>query len=591
MEAERFIEWLKIRLSDSEKAVEDGHKAAEDSQRAAESNVEALKITLFRSWRIAKQYDEAEKTYKDVLANCRTEADADISETMLNLKYSFVEMLIEQKRFNEAETVAEEVWEKRKGHDPLPEASKMSHRQLCSVYGSLRKFEKAESMHRLVYDVYQEGSKDDWTLENGDGICKQLTEQRQYEKAELQQLDVWNERKKPGNQGPRHKLTLQSGLARIFILERLSAAAAALEDQACSEEDKDHNRHRKQYWEYKVDEMLGEIWSVREKPEQLDEILDVGHKMGSRLVKTGNFTKAESVLDEVWEGKKLKYGEANASTMSTGRLLADTLKLLGTAQSWQRAAAIYRKIWSDKKSIVGEGDDATISIGTDLAQTLYSLENYAGAEDVYRWVLKQIGKKPYQIDFDPLNARYNLGQAVYMQGGERYQDVVKQLREVYKTWHQDSPKSPATLQCGHMLIESLAGQAAVDKIREVFDGRAALEGRDLLYLESGHWYGKLLLQEQKCREAQEPLRMLWAHQPGSAKENEIRLRCGYLFGQSLFEDQKYTEAKDVLESVANDQRGVVAAGSSEVLDVSRLLGQVHEKIAEATQKKKRRRWN
>ena len=217
----------------------------EQELSTAIEDIEALKIQLFNTWKVNQPYDKAETIYRDILTNHPT--DADVSDTILALNFSFAEMLMEQKKFEDAETVAEKVWEARNARDSSSELCKMSHRQICSIYSSLGKFEKAENSHRIVY--HQE-PKDAWTLENGDGVCRQLVERGLYEEAALVQLKVWKERQKLETQGPRHDMTIRSGLERISTLEKLSASLAGQEG---TEVQNERNRNRKQCCESEID--------------------------------------------------------------------------------------------------------------------------------------------------------------------------------------------------------------------------------------------------------------------------------------------------------------------------------------------------
>ena len=479
---------------------------------------------------------------------------------------------MEQKKFEDAETVAEKVWEARNARDSSSELCKMSHRQVCSIYSLLGKFEKAENSHRIVY--HQE-PKDAWTLENGDGVCRQLVERGLYEEAALVQLKVWKERQKLETQGPRHDLTIRSGLERISTLEKLSTSLAGEEG---AEVQNERNRNRKQCCECEIDVTLQDIWGCAEKAEHISELLSVGHKLGSRFIAQKKYAEAEAVLDEVWAGKKANFEEASAWTMATGRLLANALKLSESAGKHQRAAVIYEKIWSDRKSVFGESDERTVSVGADLAETHCLLGQHTEAERVYQWVMEQRVKKLGRRNSKALDARHNLGRTIYTQGRQRYGEARKMLREVYGAWYRKAPKDDPTLQCGLMLVETLAEQAAIEPIREVFDGRAKLPEKDRLYLESGHLLGRFLLQQHEYREAQEILRPLWECQPELPEEKQVCLKCGHLYGRSLFEENDYTRAKAILESVRDAQDEAFGTGSSEAIDISRLLETVQAQI-------------
>lgn len=113
----------------------------------------------------SKNYGDAEKLYHE------TVIDRDPSKTedteMLDLEHSFADMLMEQKKFLEAEPISRAVWERSKQcSGPPSDLSKKSHRQLCSILCALGKHREAETMHMRVY---QGGEMNAWVLENGDG--------------------------------------------------------------------------------------------------------------------------------------------------------------------------------------------------------------------------------------------------------------------------------------------------------------------------------------------------------------------------------------------------------------------------------------
>ena len=537
-------------------------------------------IELFESWKSAGDFNRAEKYYKDLLdKDLQKDAGAEIAATILNLKQSYVDMLIRQGgRFEEAVGLAEEVWEKRRGADPVSDSSKESHRHLCSIHASLKRHDEAERMHKLAYEWYK-GREDAWALENGDECCKQLAEQQKYDEAALMQAKVWTERQKAGNGGPRHPDTIKSGKSRILLLEKLSITLA---DEAGSESQRNLKRSKRETCEHEIDQALRYIWDTAESPERKTEILDVGHKLGDRLLAKERFPEAEAVLDPVWQGRKLATDDADPQAMSTGRLLAAAKRLQGSPERYQTAAEIYRRLWKDCKRVLGQGNDETISVGLDLAATLYLLGEYSsdgGAEEVYGWVLEQQQFSSRQDTSTVICTRYNLGRAMYQQGHTKYAKATGLLQDVYNQWYEKPPEAASIHECGHMLVEMYEHQKAVEALKAIFDGRKRLETRDLLYLQSGYAYGRLLVEQEDHELAREPMRSLWEYEPALVEQKEIRLRCGCLYGQILLKLREYDRAQDVLQSVMDAQDGVFKTGSTEVTMVSQLLGQAQQAIA------------
>ena len=538
------------------------------------------KVELFESWKSAGEFNKAEKHYQDLLTKYLVEDDGPgIAAMILDLKQSYVDMLIKQGgRFEEAVRLAEEVWEERKGADPVSDISKESHRHLCSIYASLKRPHEAERMHKLAYEWYK-GREETWALENGDECCKQLAEQQKYDEAALMQAKVWTERQKAANGGPRHPNTIKSGKSRISLLEKLSDTLA---DQAGSGSQKNLRRSKRETCEHEIDQALQYIWDTAESPERETELLDVGHRLGDRLLAGKRFSEAETVLDQVWQGRKLATNDAHPLAMSTGRLLATAVKLQGSTERYQRAATIYWQIWKGCKDVFGQGDDVTISVGLDLAATLYLLGQYSsdgGAEEVYGWVLDQKQIYSRQDSSTVVDARYNLGRAMYCQGQAKYAKATGLLQDVYDQWYETPPDVASVRECGHMLVEMYRHQKAVEPLRALFDGRKRLGARDILYLQSGYAYGRLLVEQDNHGLAREPMKSLWEYEPALLKEKKFRLLCGRLYGQILLKSEEYDLAQGVLQSVMDAQNGVFMTGTDEVTRVSRLLGQAQQAIS------------
>ena len=560
---------------------------------AAETTIKALQIAardrkmeLFESWKSAKEFDKAERFYEDLLANDLVEgACADNAAMILDLKQSYVDMLIKQGgRFEKALDLAKEVWDKRTGADPVPDISRECHRQLCSIYASLKRPGEAERMHKLAYEWYK-GREDAWALENGDECCKKLAEQQKYDEAALMQANVWTERLKAANGGPRHPDTIKSGKSRISWLEKQSVTLA---DQTGSESEKSLRRSERETCEHKIDQALQYLWDTAEKPERATEILDVGHKLGDRHLAAERFLEAKEVLSQVWEGRKLVTNRADPQAMSTGRLFASAVKHQDSPERYQSAATIYWQIWKDCKHVFGEGNDETISVGLDLAETLCLLGQYSSdacAEEVYGWVWEQNQFHSRQDASTVMDVRYKLGQAMYHQGQAKYAQASRLLQAVYDQWYKTSPDAASIRECGRLLVEMYEHQRAVEPIKALFDGRKRLESRCTLYLQSGHAYGKLLVEKEDYEVAREPMKSLWEYDAASVMEKEFRLLCGRLYGQILLKLGDYDLAQVILQSVREAQNGVFIDGTSEVTKVSKLLGEVQQAILARTSPK------
>ena len=468
---------------------------------AAETTIKALqiaardrKIELFESWKSAGDFDKAERFYEDLLANDLVEGVcAENAAIILGLKQSYVDMLIKQGgRFEKALDLAKEVWDKRQGADPVPDISRECHRQLCTIYASLKRPEEAERMHKVAYEFYK-GLDDVWSFENGDECCKRLAEQQKYDEAALMQANVWTERQKKANGGPRHPDTIKSGLSRILFLEKQRDTLA---DQAGSESEKNLRRSERETCEHKIYQALQYIWDTAKNPERDTGILDAGRKLGDRHLAANRFPEAEAVLTQVWQGMKLVTGDADASTV--------------------------------------------------------------------------------------MDVRYKLGRAMYHQGQAKYDKATRVLQAVYDQWYGTSPDAASIRECGCLLVEMYEHQRAVEPIKALFDGRKRLGSRCILYLQSGHAYGKLLVEQAEYGLARELMKSLWDCDAALVTEKESRLQCGRLYGQIILDLGDFDLAHVILQSVTEAQNGVITAGTSEATKVSELLRQVQQQISAKT---------
>lgn len=519
-----------------------------------------------------------------------TEQDPEISEdtTIFDLKCSFAEMLIGQKRYDEAELVSRAVWEKRK-IAPESEEFKRSHRQLCSILVSLKKLSEAENMHSTMY---HKEPKDSWALENGDAVCRTIAEQGQYEQAQFIQDSVWKTRQT--HDGQRHDLTIRSGLQRIALLEMLIETTKAPGD---SDAEKRLSNHRKKGFECEMEVMLWSIWNTRLHPEPIPGILDAGHKLGMILFCQAKFADSEAVFLEVWEGRKCKFGNVDKNAMATGSMLGKALLHQRKPEAYSRAVTICHGIWLARQSVLKRGDVDTISSGDDLAQAYFSLGDWPQAESIYRWVVDQKARKYDWLARETIDARWNLGQSLFNQGSDKDREAENHLDAVYQRWNASSPNAKTTLKCGHMLAELLQTQEekakdALPVSRDVFNRREASLERDVDYLDSGRLYGWLLSEGEDFPEAEKVLKSLWEHQARGPEEERMRLKCGHLYGRVLSKQRKCSEAKEVLELVAGAQGAQFPAGGAEIDDTSQLLKQVSDQckeIEKARERNNRRR--
>ena len=261
--------------------------------------------------------------------------------------------------------------------------------------------------------------------------------------------------------------------------------------------------------------------------------------------------------------------------MSTGSMLGKALYFQRTQESYLKAVNIFHSIWVIKQTVMtGEAD--TMSSGEDLGQAYRSLEKWKEAEHVYTWILQQKERKGGYSTVDIDDTRWNLGQTLFKQEKAKERKAALVLGDLYRRWSVTSPETNLTLECGHMLAQTVSTQEGriEDALRfalDVYNKRTVLARRDLAYLDSGHLYGSLLLKVENFAEAEKILKSLWESQARGAEEQIMRLKCGYLYGQALAKRQRYSDAKKILDAVAAGQE---AAGVPEIVETRQLLEKV-----------------
>ena len=540
--------------------------------KAFKEKAESRSVDLFHSYREAKKYDDAEKVYEDIWRDRDTIKSED--EVALKLKHSYAAMLLEQKKFQQAEPISRTVWEKRKQcPGPLSEFVKESHRQLCSVLCAVGKSKDAENMQRIMY---QSGNSDPWALENGDEVCQRLKEQGEVRRAKELQGEVWEERRK---QNPlRDGLTIRGGLRLIEFLEHL---VINIDNQDGTDAERRLNNSHKQAFECEIEVVLRKIWDTRQHPESDTHILDAGHKLGVVVYLQDKFSDAESILIPVWEGRKQRLGDRDASTLSTGRMLGKTLCRQEDQEAYRRVVDLLQDIW---QSMTKDGDAEAISSGEDLALAHRSIGAWPNAEPVCRWVFNQKKQKRYPTR-DIEDAYWNLGQTLYKLGTGKHIEARAVLGELYQQWNARSADPSRTLQCGYMLAQLLSaqdgkGDEASKIASDVFSERRASVEKGVAYLDSGYLYGSLLLRRGKFSEAERTLKSVWEYQAIGDEEEKVRLTCGHLFGQALAKKGKNATAKKILEAVINAQEAV-SAGVHEMEETRKLLREVTKKQRKA----------
>ena len=541
-------------------------KQCQSEKQVVEEVAESRGIRLFHSLKETKKYDEAKNIYEEVLKGRKPAKSKD--ETILQLKHSFAALLMEQKKFQDAEPISQEVWEERKNYPgPPSEDFKESFRQLCSIFCAVGRYKDAERMHRSMYlrDIM-----DPWALENGDEVCQRLKEQGENKAAKVLQDEVWRERLK--QHGPRDVLTIRSGMRLIGFLEQL---VDTIDNQDGTDAERRLNISHKQAFECEIEVVLRKIWDTRLNSKPTTDILHAGHKLGVVCFLQNRFPDAEAIFTPVWKGRKDRFGDRDSSTVSTGSMLGKTLCRQEGPETYRRAVDILQDTWQTLKV---NGDPEAIPCGEDLAHAYSSIGDWPNAEHAYTWICQYKMQRRYPTR-EIEHSHWKLGKTLYEQGMGKHNEARTILSGLYQQWKANPLDPSLTLECGYMLARLLSAQDAriedaLSVAGDVFSGRRASVERGVAYLDSGYLYGSLLLKKKRLEEAERILESVWEHQAQGNEEQKVRLKCGHLFGQALVKRQKYSDAKRILEAVAEGQ-GAVSAGVLEMAETRKLLENVN----------------
>ena len=555
-------------------------KALKESKKAIEELAESRGIELFDSRKKAKDYDGAEKLYQDIMKGRDSATGED--EVILGLKHSYAATLMEQKRFPEAESISRTVWEKREQDPgPLSELSKESHRQLCSILCALGRYKDAEKMHRFMF---QSEPMDPWALENGDEVCQRLKEQGEHERAKDMQDQVWKERLRQSN--PRDGATIRSGLRLIQFHEKL---VATIDSQGGTDVERRRNVNHKEASECEIEITLGKIWGARHYPEPNTDILNAGHELGVIRFRQNQFSDAESIFNLVLESRRQHLGDDHAGTLSTRSMFGRALCRQDKPETYRKAVEVLQDKW---QIMVRNRLAEAIPSVEDLAHAHLSLGEWQNAEQLYAWIVPQKEQNRNCSRQEIEDTRWKLCQTLYKQGLRKSIEAARVLDKLYLQWKASSPDCDRTLQCGHMLAQSLSAQKRYEEALkiavEVFNARRALAKKGADYLNSAYIYGSLLLEVERSADAERTLKSAWEHLAEGNEEEMARSKCGHLYGQALLKRKRYSDAKRTLESVIDAQE-VNSAGLQDIADTRKLLEDVQKEKEKGRGKEKEKR--
>ncbi len=305
------------------------------------------------------KYEEAEELYKEVYE--RRKVIGEEAEATLATGHNLGHCLHKQGKYEEAEAVFKEVYERRKkAKGKEAEATLDTGHNLGYCLDGQGKYEEAEAVYKEVYERSKKarGEEAETTLITGHNLGYCLLSQGKYEEAEEVNKEVYERRKKVRGEEDEETLTTGHNLGYCLL------------SQGKYEE---------------AEEVYKEVYEQMKKVigEEAEETLTTGSNLGYCLIKQEKYEEAEEVLTEVYERRKKVIGEAAKATLSTGNNLGCCLSKQG---KYEEAEAVLKEVYEKIKKVIGEEAEDTLTTGDNLVCCLNKQGKYEKAEAVLKEV-------------------------------------------------------------------------------------------------------------------------------------------------------------------------------------------------------------
>jgi tetratricopeptide (TPR) repeat protein len=161
-----------------------------------------------------------------------------------------------------------------------------------------------------------------------------------------------------------------------------------------------------------IEILIRELWerrqnSVRTEGTRKDQLraFDGGHVYGIVLLKQRNFTKAETILRQVLDGRVQILGREHVDTLESSEAYANALVKQNDRHQRLKAESILSETWHIKDSFRDKPESAystVLDIGCALASRLRKLKKYKHAlkviDDAYRLKAAQLEVKELMPD-------------------------------------------------------------------------------------------------------------------------------------------------------------------------------------------------
>lgn len=495
------------------------------------------RVELFECHKKDKKYDQANEVYLEAIKWGRSQADTD---EMLKLKASFADMQMTQGNYHEAEEVMSDIlkWE-----DLPVNVERQCNEIRGKILSSRKRYSEAEDWYRKLYD---RTSKDEWSLKMGDQMCQVIASQGDYELAQLEQVKLWENRKK--SFGKDHPSTVKSALTAVDHLAKLIQKIPRTDEPNGSRSEK-----RMLAYEAEIEYILHDIWKSMSKGTQKQEagMLKAGHELGRSLYNLGRLSEAEKVLQDVWQGRKAKLGDFDKDTLSTGLYLSQTMYMQGPERC-RDAEKILDTIRDIGTTHRYELEDPIAKVADAHLAVAYSrLGEYVKAEELGK---QSIFRTPARgLAYPPATLlRLALARALIGQGGHKAFEGRQLEAELGQSADPVLSPTQPQLVYGRMSTHGSLPWSGPKSEGLVMAPETFVNGRnsnDAGNYSTALGNGNSLLKAQNPSQNKVVLGQLWNSRVNGFEGNIERARYGDAYGLCLIDLGQYGEAKRVLKDV------------------------------------------
>ncbi|EPE26527.1 hypothetical protein GLAREA_02440 [Glarea lozoyensis ATCC 20868] len=488
----------------------------------ASAETAELKNELVERFRAEQKWDKAAEIYLQLTSFAKAQmkshklilADEEFirwEEEYLDNRYELAEMYRKLEKNEEGLEIAKDTHERRAKLNKFSANEKKSHYQYCVFLRSLKRYDDVKVEYRRIWLEAKEIDPAR-AIENGYQLGCTLEETRGPSVALDKYWEVFDEGSK--------RLGLERKLM-VEVAEKLIAAAEKEGEPLVSKRS--------------IDDVLKAVWNARAEASFVStNLLAIGFKYGTRLLKSKDYESAASVLETVWTTRNSQQGAKDLGTLeaadhlydsyigyknyegavkvgkwivevrrkksktsletinsehSLGKQLERTNSLKDSAVNVKGARSYLKDSWDARKKLQGVDHLQTLENGFDYGKVLSQLNEVAKAESVFTEVWKfsheVLLKKQLSKKEEDTLLSYGLRLTQCLEHQHEQRDKAKLAAQVWEQLvflEKTKPPSAETnshlLKYGKCLFHNQRYEDALKVLRQVWDGSNIVGPRD-----------------------------------------------------------------------------------------------------------------